>query len=273
MRKTLVILGVMILAWVHTWADNSMYNQEHENILCVRYGGIWQQDQYLTPLLYSGQQIGLSNEWWQNFHCDSTQHWKHVGKAQVLGGMAYSERWNNLMYSVGFQGGWGAQYVWRWQDLGLQVQLGPYLNVDLLGKMQVSNVNKPYSMDIGIDMCAMCGLSWAFRAKKTSYRLRYLARLNVIGIDYIPDYWQSYYEQTEGVLGLVRCAGAWNHRRLEHELTFDMQFKHSTWRVGIAHEYLEYGMREMMFSRELVSAVLGCVWQYRVAGAKNLTIW
>ena len=48
-----------------------------------------------------------------------------------------------------------------------------------------------------------------------------------------------------------------------------MQLKHSTWRVGIAHEYLEYGEKYMMFSREMVSAVVGCVWHYRVAGAKR----
>ena len=72
---------------------------------------------------------------------------------------------------------------------------------------------------------------------------------------------------SEGVLGDFRCAGMWNHRHLQHELTFDMQLKRSTWRVGIAHEYLESGEKGMMFSREMVSAVVGCVWQYKVKGA------
>jgi hypothetical protein len=54
---------------------------------------------------------------------------------------------------------------------------------------------------------------------------------------------------------------------LKHELTFDMQLKRSTWRVGIEHEYLEYGIKSMMFSRETVSAVVGCVWQYKIRPA------
>ena len=70
---------------------------EHENVLSIRYGGMWQQDQYLSPLLYSGQQIGISNEWWQGFKTDSTLHWQHVGQAHITGGRAYSERMNNLI--------------------------------------------------------------------------------------------------------------------------------------------------------------------------------
>ena len=271
MRKYLYILIFIFVSQVMLHAEK--YNPVHENILSVRYGGIWQQDAYLSPLLYSGQQIGLANEWWQGFRCDSTGHWQHVGKAQLLGGMAYSELYNNLIYSVGLQAGWGGLYLWKWSDLGLIVLVGPYLNVNLLGKLHASNVNKPYSMDLGVDLCAISGVSWAFSYKQTSYRLRYLVRVNMIGVDYMPDYWHSYYEQTEGVLGPVRCSGVWNHRHLQHELTFDMQLKHSTWRVGITHEYLEYGMPKMMFSNETVSAIVGCVWQYKINPAKSFVVW
>ena len=36
---------------------------EHENILKVKYGWVWQLDPYLSPLAYSGNQIGIGNEW------------------------------------------------------------------------------------------------------------------------------------------------------------------------------------------------------------------
>ena len=251
----LFALGSLSVARADHWGV------EHENVLSIRYGGVWQQDQYLSPLLYSGQQIGLSNEWRQGIKKDSTKHWQHVGQMYVTGGMAYSERMNNLIYSVGLQGGWGAQYVWKWQDLGLQALLGPYLDMELCGKMQASNVNKPYSMDLAVNICALGGVSWAFKAKKTSYRLRYLACLNVLGMDYLPDYWHSYFEMGEGVLGDFRCAGLWNHRHLKHELTLDMQFIRSTWRIGVKHEYIEYGTTNMMFSREQVSAIIGWIWE------------
>ena len=261
MRKLLCILLIIMCFQATAWADD--WGVEHENVLSVQYGGMWMQDQYLSPLLYSGQQVGLSTEWWQEFRCDSTKKWEHVGKMDVGFGWMYNNMYTNLIYSLGLHGGWGACYNWHWADYGLRVKLGPYMDVDLMGKMHGSSVNKPYSMDLAVNLCAMGGLEWAFRAKKTSYRLRYMVRANVIGMDYLPDYWHSYYEMGEGVLGDFRCAGMWNHRHLQHELTFDMQLKRSTWRVGIAHEYLEYGEKGMMFSREMVSAVVGCVWQYK----------
>lgn len=273
MRRTLIIFVVLLFVGVHTWANNSLYNQEHENILHVQYGGMWMQDEYLSPLLYSGQKVGIGNEWWQGFRNDSTSKWRHLGKVDATFGWMYNDRYTNLIYALGIKSGWGACYGWKWQEAGLEVNLGPYLEGELMGKMHGSNVNKPYSMDFGVNLCGMGGVAWSFKAKKSSYRLRYWAQINIIGMDYVPDYWQSYYEMGEGVLGNVRCAGLWNHRHLQHELTMDMQFKHSTWRVGVRHGYLEYGDKNMMFSREEVSGIIGCVWHYKINPSKSFVAW
>ena len=269
--KRVYILLLIMCCQAMAWADD--WGVEHENVLSVRYGGMWQQDQYLSPLLYSGQQVGLSNEWWQGFKKERAQNWEHVGKIDVQFGWMYNEMYTNLVYVMGLQGGWGAYYGWQFEEYGLKLSLGPYLDVDVLGKLHGSSVNKPYSMDMALNMCALGGLEWSFKARKTSYRLRYMAQVNILGMDYIPDYWHSYYEMSEGILGNVRCTGLWNHRHLKHELMFDMQLKHSTWRVGVRHEYLEYGNKTMMFSREAVSGVVGCVWQYKLRGAKDMTLW
>lgn len=273
MKRFFFIIIITSFCWAKTWAEECAYNPAHENVLSVRYGGIWIQDQYLTPLLYSGQQVSLANEWWQDFRHSSTRRWQHLGKFETSFGWLYNQAYTNLLYILALQGGWGACYNWHFPDYGLRLKLGPYMGIDCMGKRHATSVNKPYSIDLAINLCAMGGLEWAFRANKTTYRLRYIARMNMIGMDYVPDYWHSYYEMGEGVLGNFRCAGMWNHRHLQHELTFDMQFKRSTWRVGIQHEYLEYGERNMLFSREMVSAVIGCVWDYRVSAAKDLTKW
>jgi hypothetical protein len=286
MRNKLLIIILLLAIGCQSIVLASDWGVEHENVLSVRYGGMWMQDQYLSPLLYSGQQVGLSNEWWQHFRNSQTKfssgnierysyrlmnpvyrtNWVQTGRLSVNYNWIYNQVMTNLIYSLGISGGWGVCHNWLFVKNKLHVKLGPYIDVDLMGKMHGSNVNKPYSMDLAVNLCAMGGLEWAFRAKKTSYRLRYLVRANVVGLDYLPDYWHSYYEMGEGVLGDFRCSGMWNHRHLQHELTFDMQLKRSTWRVGITHEYLEYGKKGMMFSREMVSAVVGCVWQYRVKG-------
>ena len=250
---------------------------EHEDILNLRYGGVWLQDQYLSPLLYTGMQVGIGNEWWQVY----SKHpgWAHVGRVDANFGWTHNAPKSNVIYALGLQGGWGSYYAWVFALAGnertpkhsIELQLGPYLEADYMGRLIAGYINKPYSMDMSIQVEAMAGVSYAFSAKKTSYRLRYLVRTNMIGVDFVPDYWQSYYElQENGINGTVRCEGLWNHRYLNHELTFDMQFPHSTWRVGIRHEYLEYGKGDLWFSREQVSAVVGTCFRYRVDGKRNL---
>lgn len=289
-----LLLPVILIGNAYARAPSPMSprNLGHENIFRLSYGGLWQQDQYLSPLLYSGQRVDIGNEWWQPFRRTPVKgwrmlsadtihtadhavqgHWAHLGRFDAQFGWTYSSAHTNLIYSLGVSGGWGAYYSWCFRRTGIELLLGQYLDFDWLGKMHGSSVNKPFSMDVALDLCAMGGVAWTFRARTTSYRLRYLVRANVVGVDFLPDYWQSYYEIIEGVPGRVRCTTLTNHRTLRHELTMDMQFHRSTWRVGVAHEYVEYGERGMMFSREQVSAVVGCIWHYRINPAKSLTAW
>ena len=252
-------------------AEADTMRVEHEDILRVHYGGIWLQDQYLSPLLYSGMQAGIGNEWWQPMR--RHPHWSHVGMVDLRYAWMYSSAKNNLVQAFLLQGGWGAHYAWSWSEPRLSVLLGPYLNVDFAPRMHGREVNKPYSMDAAVDVCAMAGVTYAVRAGKAELRLRYLIRANLFGVDFMPDYWQSYYELTEGVRGRVRFSGMWNHRLLRQELTLDIRCPHSTWRVGIAHAYLEYGAGSMWFSREQVEAVVGTCFRYRVHPSKPFDVW
>lgn len=247
------------------------YGAEHTNVLKVRAGYGSQLDTYLSPLAFRGWQVGIGNEWWQPFRQDSKlgrtgrlSHWGHVGRLDIGGGSYTNTARSNSFYSVQIAAGWGAFYYWQWFDNRLKVHIGPYLEGGFTARNISSNVNKPLSFDIGVDVMAMGGVSWSFYGKKTSYCLHYLVRTNLIGFDYLPHYWQSYYELSQGVQGLARCSGHWNHHTLKHELTLDMQFPHSTWRVGAAHELNDYGTTDLHFSRNTVSLVVACIWKYRL---------
>lgn len=271
--KTYIIL--LCLLPLGAWAENV----EHENILKVQYGGAWRQDQYLSPLLYTGMMVGIGNEWWQDFRQESRlgragklANWQHVGKLNTQFDWTYNPVKNNVLYAIRLEGGWGAHYIWKWSPQGVQIILGPYVSLDNTVKYQVRNVNKPISVDAALHTMVQAGVNYAFAGKKTTYRLCYLVRANVIGVDFMPDYWESYYELSQMVQGKIRCAGMWNHRVVQQELTLDMQFPHSTWRLGIAHEYNEYGEKNMMFSREQVSVIVGTCFHYRINPKKNLTL-
>jgi len=260
MRRRLLLIICIVALNLNLWAKNV----EHEDILHLNYGGIWMQDQYLSPLLYSGMQVGIGNEWWQTFRCDS--NWAHVGRVDARFEWMYSSAGNNLVYAIGLQTGWGGYRLLNIGHSGVQLLVGPYLDVDFMPKYHAREVNKPYSMDLGVDVELMGGVRYHWHNDKVALRLNYLIRVNGIGVDFMPDYWESYYELSKGIAGKVRCSGLWNRRVLRHELTLDIAGQHSTWRIGIQHQYLEYGQQNMWFSREQVELIVGTCFKYKLKG-------
>lgn len=240
---------------------------EHENILKLKYGWNSTLDPYLSPLRYNGQEIGIGNEWWGNFKprsTYSTEHWQYMGKLDITGQRAYSSAKSNLTYSLGLQGGWGAHYRWNWNIGKAQTKLwvGPYIQADAMGRYQAASVNKPTSIDVGIDAMATGGTDWIFRAKKTSYRLRYEVFINLIGMQFVPDYWQSYYEISEGQLaGDIRLSAPHNRNMIKQQLSLDIQLPHTTWRIGAEHEWLRYSGQDMQWQRNRICLVIGLIWQ------------
>ena len=263
--KRLHIVLYVLMSVCPLWAAEPV---EHENILKVKYGWVYQLDPYFSPLAFTGNEIGIANEWWQPFRRTNKDgqpmNWSHVGAIDIHGLRAYNSAYTNLIYGFGFHAGWGAYYRFSWFDNRLCLILGPYLEADFMAREIASNVNKPLSFDVGIDVMAMAGLQWTFYGKKTSYRLRYRVRTNIIGFDWLPDYWQSYYEIATGVPGTARCSGPWNHNVVRHELSLDFQFPHSTWRLGAEHEFLNYSTPEMQFVRNQFNIIVACIWHYRL---------
>lgn len=247
------------------------------NILRVRFGSGYHIDTYLSPFAYTGLQYGLSNEWWQPFRQDSRlgetgrlAGWGHVGRISLTGYNCRTTARSNTINGLHVEAGWGAFYCWKWLNDRLQLHLGPYLEASFGARNIGSNVNKPLSFDIAAELMGMTGISWSFYSKKTSYRLNYLLRTNLIGFDYLPEYWQSYYEIEQGSKGMARCSGHWNHHTLKHELMLDMQFPHTTWRLGAEHVYTDYGTASQRFMSHSLSIVLGCIWQYKLKSNSRL---
>lgn len=261
MMKRVHITLITLLLCLSAAAEDSVQVKDTESITKIKYGWVNQVDPYLSPLAYKGQQIGIGNEWWKHFR--KYENWKHVGKLDIHGLRAFSSSGTNYIYGLELQGGWGAYFWMKWFDGRLKFMVGPYLGADFMVREIGSNVNKPLSFDVGIDAMLMTGISWSFYGPHSSYRLRYQIRTNLIGFDWLPDYWQSYYEVTEGVSGTARCSGHWNHNVVRHELTLDMQFPHSTWRVGAEHEFLNYATKDMQFTRNQINILIGWVIQYR----------
>ena len=197
-------------------------------------------------------------------------NWEHVGRADIGMARYISSAGSNMFWGFQIECGWGAYYRWKWIEDRLQVFAGPYLEGCFAARYHANNVNKPLSFDVAIDAMAMGGLSWSFYGKKTSYRLQYTVRTNLIGFDYLPEYGESYYEITEGVPAVARCSGHWNHHTVEHDLSLDLQFPHTTWRIGAEHYFVYYNTKYMHFMRNQICLVVGCCWKYKTRANARL---
>lgn len=274
--------------WARNWAQEAAASDWGSNVLKIKYGWNGTVDPYLSPLRYNGQEIGIGNEWWREIgNREQTSKaltgnrkqgkWISVGKIEVAGSKAWSAAKSNYTYGLGAQGSWGALWDWSLMKddnaalrakhiLGIDILVGPELALDVMARQHASNVNKPYSFDVGADILAVAGASLQFGGKKTAYRLRYMIRTNLIGADFVPEYWQSMYEVAEGQWkGDIRCSGPWNRNVVRQELTMDFQFIRSTWRLGVEHEWMNY-RRAMEWNRQEVRIVVGCVWKYKIDG-------
>lgn len=270
MRKILFIL--FLASTTYLWAEEGIVYEGrwHEDILSIRWGGLSQYDEYLSPLKYKGQFIAVQNEWWQQFSCNND--WAHLGQVKLQGARAFNPSYSNMIYSLGLQGGWGAHYDFNrlMQIRELSLFVGPYLDFDLFVKELIINVNKPLSVDASVEVKLHAGLSYSFAGKQTSYRVRYTTMFGILGVQFVPEYGQSYYEITEGIIGGTVGISSWHNRlSLRHALSFDMQFRHSAWRVGVEHEYMCNSMNLLGFQREQVSLVIGTIFNYKT-GIKSL---
>ena len=259
-----------------TFATNTSFAQNsilHENILEI--GGGWSKinDMYLSPLTYSGFNIMLSNEWWQKLR--KNDNFGHVGKIEIRGGRVLNgahvsgKNYNsNAIANIGLEGGWG--FYSSLHQNHFDFKIGPYIGAMLDAKYIYNSYNKPVSADIAADLSMMLSIGTFFAGRQTSYRLRYLAYINLIGADFYPDYWQSYYELEKQWSKSIHFSYIGRRIALRQEITFDMQFAHSTWRLGVKHDYLNYGSNDIRFRHEYISIVVGTIFNYKIDGKVRL---
>lgn len=115
-------------------------------------------------------------------------------------------------------------------------------------------------MDIMLHSSLHAGISYAFAAKRTSYRVNYDMNINLIGMMFVPEYGESYYEISEGIMrGTVHFASLHNCIRFRQLLSFDMQFKRSAWRIGVEYFYGRQSANQLHFQTEQISLVVGTI--------------
>lgn len=237
-----------------------------EDVLTVGVGATYVTDEYLSALPYAGVSFNIDNEWWQPFRRQTA--WTHVGELRLTSGRFSNARGSNALVGFGARGGWGAHYNYK-PVAGLTVLAGVLLEADYYGRVLSKSVNKPYSMDLALALNLSAGIAYTFEAKHSAYRLRYMVRTPFAGCMFVPEMGQSYYEMASSLQGTAHFASFHNRLALLHELTLDLRFARSTWRIGVAHDFLRVSANHLTAGREQVRLVVGTVFNQSLFGGRN----
>ena len=275
MRHRLSILSFAVLLACSAVAQDSLRQHAIENVLTVGFGGVFVTDEYLSALPYKGYSIHIDNEWWQSFRRNAD--WSHVGELRLTGALLGNNVGSNSLLGFGARGGWGAHYGYK-PIADLTIMAGGVADVDYYGRVITKSVNKPYSMDLALALNLSAGVEYRIAANRSAYRLRYMVRTPFVGCMFAPEMGQSYYEMESSLRGTAHFASFHNRVAMVQALTLDMRFRRSTWRIGVAHDFLRVKTESLTFSREQVRLVIGAVFDKCIFGGKNRpenleTVW
>lgn len=183
-------------------------------------------DSYLTPITYSGLNLGLSFE---HFQATGFNPEKWVRELELAADYGYVENpvGNHEMHSLMGEARWSLMR--RWHDVPLkrlQLMVGPM--VDFRGGMlyNANNSNNVVSARINFAVGVQAAAVYNTRLFGNPLALRYQASLPVVGAFFSPEYDEAYYEIFVGNRRHLAHLGWWGSR-------FDMNnLVTADWRLG-----------------------------------------
>lgn len=233
------------------------YALVHQDELSVIVGTLQQRDSYLSPLWYEGLVLGLHNTWSQDFK--KRPHWWHQGYMGLDIAMLQNHFHTNMMMNLLLDVGWKAYY--RAVNVGgFELGVGPAVGLQLSGRLHVKNVNKPVSVDGGFDGNAVVHLRYSLPRPKCHFGIRYEAQLNLLGCDYLPDYWQLPDEKSIGQN--IRFTHLGNRRNFVEQAFVDFLWRSAGVSAGVRHEYNHTLGKGLVMERSLVAFVITVTFNY-----------
>ncbi|MDR1526111.1 MAG: DUF3316 domain-containing protein [Dysgonamonadaceae bacterium] len=187
-------------------------------------------DSYLSPLKYSGMNIGLLGE-----RMKTPRRWK--------GRIATQHFFNLELADTKNPSGSAQSYVGSLEyDYGLYYRLNPVRNIQLYTGLQgnlsagviynLRNTNNPANAKVGANLNLSAMAIYAFQIKRQPIRLRYQMNVPVVGALFSPEFGQSYYEIGLGDESQLIYPAAWHNRlTIRNILSVEIPLKACTLRI------------------------------------------
>ena len=249
--KKLLIHIILVLA-----ATFAGYAQQESKIpltyqsISIGGGQSSAYDSYLSPLKYSGWNIGLIGEQMKTTRLlkgrISTQHLLCLEFADTKNP---SKSANSYIGSVNYNYGMYYQF-----DPVRKLQLWAGLQSDVLAGAiyNLRNTNNPANAKVNLDINLSGMAAYRFHIKRQAVQLRYQLNLPFLGALFSPEFGQSYYEISLGHGGALVHFAAWHNRlAMRNTLSVELPFNFCTLRLTAMNWLYETRVNEL--NTQLVS--------------------
>ncbi len=234
--------GVICLLIV-LWSVSSLraeVNRPVTSAWTVEAGSAHLADTYLTPLHYSGWNLGAGYERWQAMRFNPEKFVMQLALSAMIADTQNPAK-NANMWDLKVSASWSMLRRWNVPLWGQRFTLaaGPMIKGEGGGLYLQRNGNNPVSLKAAVNVGLTGAVFWHTALAKRPLTLRWQPSLPLLGAFFSPDYGELYYEIYLGNhSGLAHAAWPGNRFEMENLITADWRLGATALRIGYRGELI-----------------------------------
>lgn len=235
-------------------AREGMRESAHTTLFAI--GRTNHLDTYLSPLEYKGPQATFLLQTDRALRRNPNILYQTWAQAEFSYAHNPAKNAHDMGGSIHYDVGWGRQ----WKDVlwkGLSLCIGGTTGATIGFLYNDRNGNNPAQARANAQLSALARADYRFKVKKQTLALHYQAQLPFLGMAFMPQYGQSYYnifEQGNGDHNVV-CTHPANALSLRQILTIDIPIRRARLSVGYLSDIRQLhanGIKQHQYSRSVV---------------------
>lgn len=262
MRKIkIILLFLLSFHFVSKAEENPLYLLSNKAI-SFGIGSQKEHDSYLSPLLYDGIGFTIMSERLKYFSLRSNKISRY-NEGNFQFGFVDNPARNSSMIPFTLRYFWGIHYHIR-PIPNMNILVGGLWNMDLGGRLQLSNQNNPYSLTWNTNLWLSAMIYYHVPLRKRTLTFREHFSMPFVGVMFAPNYTQTYYEifglgHTDNTIHITSFGErlAWRNK-----LSMDLPTSICTFRFGFLAERITTEINGLETRSTNLSFLIGWIYNY-----------
>ena len=252
----LKLLIISIIVSVELLATETICHSN--NRFAINIGKMAITDHYLSNQEYKGLSLGLD--------INHTNYYNNTNNRlswQIYDNWRYSQLINPsytaIIQYIGCNAGFATHYNW-YPTKNLRLIAGSAIDAYGALKTQSRNINNPYSGDIQLNLLASIEAQYQLSWRKWALSFNYLTTTPLIGVMFVPEIGQSYYEiylNLPSLNNITHFTSFHNRQGIKGNLSINFILPTVTLFVAMTHNHQWWKANNMNFYIKELSGQIG----------------